>query len=61
MAKNKKHKFREIEKLPANAMSVSNYAKEVRNCNTSYIYQLIREKKNSFEIVEFQGVNFIIP
>jgi hypothetical protein len=60
--KRKKNKYKIVKELPNEAMKVSDYAKDVRDCNTSYLYQLIREGKNhDFEIVEFKGINFIIP
>jgi hypothetical protein len=41
-------------------MRVSEYAAQ-RNCNTSYIYELIRTGKNAdFEIVIYKGINFVI-
>ena len=61
MGKNKKNNYPEVKELPANALKVSQYAAQWP-CNTSYIYKLVRDKKNTtFEIVEYQGINFIIP
>lgn len=61
MAKNRRNKYEEIKVLPPTAMSVSNYAKQVADCNVSYLYKLIRLGKNKFRIVEFQGTNYILP
>lgn len=59
MKRNRTHK--EVNKLPENAMLVSDFCKE-RGFTTSYVYKLIRLNKNSdFDIVIFKGINFIIP
>lgn len=62
MGKNKQNKYRIVEALPVDAMLVSEYARQWP-CNTSYLYKLIREKKKtlSFEIVDFHGINFVLP
>lgn len=61
MARNKKNKYRQLDKLPVNAVKVSEYAKQWP-CNTSYLYKLVKNKKNfTFEIVDFHGINFVIP
>lgn len=54
------NKYPSVTRLPANAMTVKEYA-ESKNISTSYIYKQIREKKASFKIVVFQTINFIIP
>lgn len=66
--KNKQRKWLEVDNLPDTAIKVSEYAKQ-RRCNTSYIYKLAAMKQDeiktdqkiNFEIVEFHGINFIIP
>ncbi len=65
MAK-KVSKYEVVKELPDNAMTVKQYADNWNNgngCNTSYIYELISKGKNVglFKIVEFKGINFIIP
>jgi len=62
MGKNKKNNYRIVTKLPQSAVKVADYAANWP-CNTSYLYKLVREKKNilKFEIVDFHGINFIIP
>ncbi len=62
MGRNKQNSYRSVTQLPVDAMLVSAYAAQWP-CNTSYIYKLVREKKNilKFEIVDFHGVNFVIP
>jgi hypothetical protein len=64
MGKNKKNIYREVNDLPSEAIRVSDYAKMKDYSSTPYIYELWRnrDKKNiPFEIVDFKGVNFIIP
>lgn len=53
-------KYENVTKLPTTALTVADYAAQ-RNCNTSYIYKLIRNGKAAFKIVSFHGINFIIP
>ena len=55
-------KYREVNQLPNGAMSVRGYA-DVIDCTTSYIYKLVKSGKNlgRFEMVLFQGANFVIP
>jgi hypothetical protein len=61
----RQNKYRTLDKLPPKAVSVAQYASD-RSCNTSNIYKLWRvkkgkNKKGNFEIIEFQGINFILP
>lgn len=60
--RNRKGKYEVVESLPVNAVKVSEYAKQWP-CNTSYIYKLVSKGKHAgrFEIVVFQGINFVIP
>lgn len=65
--KNTRHnKYREVDKLPASALRVSEYAAQRpsangRGCNTSYLYELVRKGKNTdFEIVVYKGINFVL-
>jgi len=58
--KQNNNKYREVEKLPPNAKTVKNYAEDI-GITTAYVYKQIKQKKNKFEMVVFQGVNFIIP
>lgn len=62
MSKNKRNTYRKVNELPHQAMTVKDYA-DNWPCNTSYIYKLVKEKKNIslFEIVDFHGINFVIP
>jgi len=60
MKNTRRNNYRTVDTLPADALRVSEYANE-RNCNTSYIYELIRKGKNTdFEIVIYKGINFVI-
>lgn len=58
--KKNKNKYREVTELPNDAKTVKAYA-EQNNISTAYVYKQVKEKKNKFEIVTFQEVNFIIP
>jgi hypothetical protein len=65
MANNRINKYRELDKLPAEAITVNQYAKQ-RNCNTSYIYKLWAEHRDKgktipFEIVKIRDINFVLP
>ena len=60
MKNTRKNNYRVVERLPAHALRVSEYAAQ-RECNTSYIYELIRKGKNvDFEIVIYKGINFVL-
>lgn len=55
---------REVEELPNEAVTVKQFAMAYP-CDTSYIYKLSKQhrdtgKELSFEIVSFKGVNFVI-
>jgi hypothetical protein len=64
--------YREVDKLPANAVVVADFA-ESRDCLASNIYKLWRNRASpnktvgrkkkpiDFEIVIFKGINFVIP
>ena len=65
MANNRTNKYRELDTLPAEAITVNEYAKQ-RNCNTSYIYKLWANYRDNgkpitFEIVKIRGINFVLP
>jgi len=53
-------KYPEVTKLPPNAKTVQKYANDT-GISTGYVYKQIREGKNKFKMIVFQGVNFIIP
>lgn len=60
MKNTRRNTYEVVDKLPARAMRVSEYAAQ-RNCNTSYIYELIKKGKNAdFEIVIYKGINFVL-
>lgn len=54
------NKYTQVDELPAGAMTVREYAAS-QDVTTTYIYKLIREGKNSFDVVVFKTINFIIP
>ena len=59
--KKERKQYKEVKELPDSALTVAQYA-EARECTTPYIYELIRKQKNNdFEIVNFKGINFVIP
>ena len=65
MAKNRVNKYRELDTMPAEAITVDEYAKQC-DCNTSYLYKLWREhttkgKVIPFEIVIIRNINFVLP
>ena len=53
-------KYKEVDKLPSGAMTVSEYCKQ-RGCTNPYIYALYKKNKANFKIVVFKGINFVIP
>jgi hypothetical protein len=60
MKNTRRNTYEVVNDLPAAAMRVSEYA-ALRNCNTSYIYELIRKNKNTdFHIVVYKGINFVV-
>lgn len=59
MKNTRKNIYDHVLELPINALRVSEYA-ELRGCNTSYLYELIRKQKADFDIVIFKGINFVI-
>jgi hypothetical protein len=60
MKNTRRNKYEVVNDLPTDAMRVSEYA-IVRDCNTSYIYELIRTGKNTdFKIVVYKGINFVL-
>ena len=65
MSKNRVNQYRELDSLPASAITVNEYAKQL-DCNTSYIYKLWAKHRDNgkaipFEIVKIRNINFIIP
>jgi hypothetical protein len=63
--KTRNNTYRVVQKLPANAVTVSEYA-TAKECGTNYLYKLWRQhatqdKEIEFEIVIFKGFNFVIP
>jgi hypothetical protein len=61
----RRNKYRKVEELPKGALAVPAYAKSLK-VKEPYIYKLWRlhvkeEKQINFEIVLYQGYNFVIP
>jgi hypothetical protein len=59
MKQTRRNTYRTVERLPTTAMRVSEYA-EKRDCNTSYIYELVKKGSTDFEIVIYKGINFVL-
>lgn len=53
-------KYREVSQLPNNAMTVQSYA-DSRGWKAHNIYMKLKRQTNDFEIILFQGINFVIP
>lgn len=53
------HLYEQVDKLPKDAMTVSQYAAE-RDCTVSYIYHMIKRNKADFKIVVYNGINFVV-
>lgn len=59
MAKNT-GKYREVQELPINALTVQCYA-DKHGWKAHNIYMRLNRGTNNFEIIVFQGINFVIP
>jgi len=53
-------KYKEVEKLPKEAMTVSEYAAS-NNISQSYVYKMIERNNATYQIVIFKTMNFVIP
>ena len=61
----RQNKYRKVDRLPNDAMSVAQYAVHL-DCATSNIYKVWRVKGGKtktyqFELIEYQGLNFVLP
>lgn len=54
----RKYDHRIVKRLPKDAITVKEYARQ-RNCHHSLIYHELKRGKANFQIVNFQGINFI--
>ena len=54
------NKYPTVETLPANAMTVQEYANSIGK-TTSHLYVMLQRGKADFKVVLFKGINFIIP
>lgn len=62
MARVNDNRYRTVKKLPDNAIKVSDYAKSIGLRDHSLIYHRLRRNVAvNYEIVVFQGINFVIP
>ncbi len=57
--KGTRKQYEVIHQLPADALSIANYAKH-KGITVSYVYKLFNEGKSLYKIVDFQGYNFIV-
>ena len=55
--KGERIKYPSREVLPENAKTISSYAKE-RKISVAYVYK--QYKQGKLDIVDFQGVNFVL-
>ncbi len=57
--KGTRKQYRKIRQLPATAMTVRNYAdSQSPRITVAYVYKL--HKKGTIEIVDFEGINFVL-
>lgn len=59
----KAKKYRAVERLPENARTVKLYAQDI-GVEPAYVYVKYQRAKGEgigYDIVNFQGVNFVIP
>jgi len=54
------NKYEQVNSLPFNAMTVSEYAAK-HNYSQSYIYKMLQRGTASYKIVIFKTMNFVIP
>jgi len=57
--KGQRKPYDKIKQLPADALSIANYAAS-KGITVSYVYKQFNEKKSSYKIVDFQGYNFVV-
>jgi predicted nucleotidyltransferase len=57
----KMQKYKVVTTLPDNAMSVNLYAAKQGYKSTSSIYMQLKRGNADFEIVVYNGFNFVIP
>lgn len=69
--KKRTNTYREVQKLPASAMTVPTFAAQMEYANPGVVYNNWRRSRGptegrnqikiNFEIVVFKGINFVIP
>ena len=52
-------KYKPVEKLPHDAIKVSKYASD-NKISVAYVYIKHTRKLASYDIVSFQGINFVV-
>ena len=57
--KGHRKQYNTISQLPINALSVANFASQ-QNITVSYVYKKFNEGKANYQIIDFQGYNFVI-
>lgn len=59
--KPRSQKWEQVETLPANALTVDQFAKK-NGYGVPYVYKLAkRENNDKFKVVIFRDINFVIP
>ena len=53
------NKYLNVDRLPENAVSVKLFA-DSKGYSTSYVYKLIKLGKAPFDIVVWQGINWVV-
>ena len=54
----RKH-YEQVNQLPANALSVANFATN-KGITVSYVYKKFNQGKADYKIVDFQQYNFVV-
>ena len=57
--KGQRKQYDKVKQLPADAMSIANYATS-KEITVSYVYKQFNQNKSTYKIVDFQGYNFVI-
>lgn len=57
--KRNKGKYREVDRLPKEAMTITEFAAH-RNISLSYVYHRFTRGRADYEIVTFKTMNFVL-
>ena len=52
--KGQRKQYEQVKQLPANALSIANYA-DSKGITVSYVYKQFNQSKSTYKIVDFQG------